>query len=173
MSMRRRLAGLAVSALAILSMPVPAQAGSPVRVSPTRRSVSVQIVTRLTATITRASLNEGDQPDSTAVGLVKAFGCKGDHAGHLVAKVLGGPGTRDNIVPMNPSTNRSTYRRFENTVQLMVEQWGEVDLEINLTYDREHPLRPTRIEYIARWRDDQGHSQRQSATMDNRDDNCN
>lgn len=69
----------------------------------------------------------------------------GDHAGHIIARILGGVGDSINLVPMTGlSVNLGQYRRLERRWQRAVRQGRPVEVEVQLVYD-DNDLRPSRI----------------------------
>ena len=80
----------------------------------------------------------------------KIGGKEGDHAGHIVAKILGGSGNaKENIFPQNSSKNTGEYREIEKKVYQFIEKnpEGYVEARYKLVYeDAGNPTRPTKIE---------------------------
>lgn len=58
----------------------------------------------------------------------------GDERGHIIADILGGPATKENIVPQNQVVNRSSMKRVENKVRKLVDQGHRVDYEVKVNY---------------------------------------
>lgn len=75
-----------------------------------------------------------------------------DHAGHILANILGGSGTDlRNIFPQSPQWNTGFWRTsVEKTVRDEVLKWGSVHFTVNLRYVDETYTRPREIGYCIR-----------------------
>ena len=74
--------------------------------------------------------NNGDQ--------LKAGGddrLRGDHGGHLIARIFGGSGELDNLVAMDAIVNRSDYKTMENRWKNALQEGKEVKVTIDIVYD--------------------------------------
>lgn len=86
----------------------------------------------------------------------KQLGIDGDyHAGHIIAKMLGGSGSDvNNLVPMHKSFNNSAYKSFEFEVRKMIEdsekfypgKQVEARITVSLFYNQ-GSKKPYRIKY--------------------------
>lgn len=61
---------------------------------------------------------------------------RGDQGGHLIAKIFGGSGELDNLVAMAAIVNNSRYRKAEKRWENALKEGKEVQVTINLVYDR-------------------------------------
>lgn len=73
---------------------------------------------------------------------VRLLGLEGDDAGHLLARLLGGPEVAPNYVPQNFSINRGAYRNFEKMLADLASSGSKVSLEIRPAWGSS-PVRPT------------------------------
>jgi RHS repeat-associated protein len=107
-------------------------------------------VTQITATITKANLRTG-----TAATQAARNWCCNDQsiyeAGHLIAKVLGGPGgvKAGNIVPMLRTLNNGAYKKLELSILKYVEAGNKVEVILRPTYSGTS-ITPTGVWYIYR-----------------------
>ena len=70
-----------------------------------------------------------------------------DDAGHILAKILGGQGGKNNIFPQLKGINRGQYREFEKDIRGLLEKGtGKLDLKWKFSYDG-LGKRPTGIQY--------------------------
>lgn len=105
------------------------------------------------AVVKFANLNQGGSPSAGVRKAMKKIGAKGDDAGHLIAKMLGGPGNDvNNFVPMNLSINRGRFRVFETKIRDAIKKnktW-EARLTLDLTYNPsgKYPKRPDTILFV-------------------------
>ena len=63
---------------------------------------------------------------------------RGDHGGHLIARIFGGSGELDNLVAMDAIVNTSKYRKVENQWQKALKEGKEVQVTIDIVYDGEN-----------------------------------
>jgi hypothetical protein len=77
----------------------------------------------------------------------------GDHAGHIFARIFGGPIGTMNLVPMRGSkVNLSQYKTVENHWRRLIEQGEEVEVSVGLAYVGD-AVRPHRIRLLYEWAD--------------------
>lgn len=57
-----------------------------------------------------------------------------DQRGHVIADILGGTSTKENIVPQSQIVNQSQFKSVENTVRKLVEEGHSVDYEVKINY---------------------------------------
>ena len=57
-----------------------------------------------------------------------------DDSGHLIARRFSGTADEKNIVAMDSSVNRGSYKKFENLVAKLVEEGHEVDYSVRVNY---------------------------------------
>lgn len=69
----------------------------------------------------------------------------GDDGGHLVARILGGSGGSENIVPMRETVNRGDYKKSENEMVEAKKENKEVRDRGEITYEGDS-TRPSKIE---------------------------
>ncbi len=69
----------------------------------------------------------------------------GDERGHIIADNLGGPATKENVVPQDFNVNRSQMKRVENTVRELKESGHKVDYEVKTNYVADD-VRPSSFE---------------------------
>lgn len=58
-----------------------------------------------------------------------------DHRGHLIADHLGGPASKENIVPQTEEVNLSRFKTVENKIESLVSEGKKVDYEVKSNYD--------------------------------------
>lgn len=89
----------------------------------------------VSATIFKRNIKGG----SSATPAVRGQMQKGDDAGHIIGKLLGGRGdlSSDNIFSQNPHINRGAFRDHEAMVRDLVEASpdGSVSVQVRLDYD--------------------------------------
>jgi RHS repeat-associated protein len=107
-------------------------------------------VTSISTTITRASLRTGTASSHAA----RSWCCNGSsiyQAGHLIARVLGGPGgvRSGNIVPMLRILNNGAYKSLEHFLLRTVEGGRRVEVVIRPVYSGSR-IAPTGIWYTYR-----------------------
>jgi hypothetical protein len=77
----------------------------------------------------------------------------GDHAGHIFARIFGGPIGSVNLVPMRGNkVNLSQYKTVENHWRRLVEQGEEVEVSVRLAFVGD-AVRPHRISLLYEWAD--------------------
>ncbi len=69
----------------------------------------------------------------------------GDERGHIIADNLGGPATKENVVPQDFKVNRSQFKEVENTVRKLKAEGHKVDYEVKTNYSGSDP-RPSSFE---------------------------
>ncbi len=119
-------------------------------------------VRKISATIRLENLGQGsDTNNKTARDWMKSLKLGPDyHAGHIVAKQLGGSGSNlDNLVPMHAKFNNGKYKSFESDVKNFLvdgqkyfpKQDVKVEVEITVLFEPESasPKIPSRIKYCA------------------------
>ncbi len=64
-----------------------------------------------------------------------------DERGHIIADILGGPATKENVVPQDFKVNRSQMKQVENIVRKLKEDGHKVDYEVKVNYvaDEQRP----------------------------------
>lgn len=116
-------------------------------ICPTLLKDSLGRITEANATITKEMIGTGTGVSNSARAYVKAIGNKGDDAGHILAKILGGQGGKGNIFPQLKGINRGDYRAFEKQIRdLLKSGSGPLDLKWSFTYNGKG-TRPTGIQY--------------------------
>lgn len=107
----------------------------------------------VTAVVRHKNIGQGSTASSAVIKAMDKIKAKGDENGHIVAKVLGGPGDNvDNFIPMNASLNKGKFMGFERKIKnaiLKNEDW-EAHLKIVLIYGpkyEQYPERPRWIHY--------------------------
>ena len=60
---------------------------------------------------------------------------RGDHGGHLIARIFGGSGELDNLVARDAIVNNSRYRKAEKRWENALKEGKEVEVTINVVYD--------------------------------------
>jgi hypothetical protein len=77
----------------------------------------------------------------------------GDHAGHIFARIFGGPIGTMNLVPMRGhKVNLSQYKTVENHWRRLIEQGEDVEVSVRLAYVGD-AVRPHRIRLLYEWAD--------------------
>lgn len=78
-------------------------------------------------------------PDSTRKSLSMKLRddsyLENDHRGHLIADHLGGPASKENIVPQTEEVNLSRFKAVENKIESLVNEGKKVDYEVKSNYD--------------------------------------
>lgn len=69
-----------------------------------------------------------------------------DDGGHIIARILGGAGGIENIVPMRKTINRGDYKKMENEIKEAIEDGKPVDVKVNVEYSDDNSKRPSKIE---------------------------
>ena len=59
----------------------------------------------------------------------------GDQRGHVIGDNLGGPATKENIVPQSQNVNQSQFKTVENIVNGLVKEGYDVDYEVRMNYE--------------------------------------
>ena len=98
-------------------------------------------------TIGKADIGTGTATNPSSRAWARALGNSDDDAGHILAKILGGSGGKDNVFPQLSSINRGEYREFEKSVRRYIERTGN---DVNLKWRFEYKnggTRPTKIVY--------------------------
>ena len=77
----------------------------------------------------------GDKRQSLSSKLRDASYLEDDHRGHLIADHLGGPASKENIVPQTEEVNLSKFKTIEKKVEQLVKEGKKVDYEVKSNYD--------------------------------------
>jgi hypothetical protein len=103
-------------------------------------------ITSSSATITIDNLYGGTGTTAAARAMTSP-----DDAGHIIGKLLGGPGgaTSDNIFAQLPGINRGQYAQFEQRIAAQVRAGKSVQVKVTLIYPDATSTRPVRIKYDA------------------------
>ena len=105
-------------------------------------------VERVQATILKADLNSGTSTNaSSRLEAQKMGNCSKWHAGHLLAKRLGGSGGVGHIFPQTPNINTGAYRVFEGKVYDAVNLHGSASVDIQFKYPNVKSKVPNLIIY--------------------------
>jgi hypothetical protein len=108
-------------------------------------------------TLEPGKVEQGTEPSTAAQRKAQTEGCPEDHAGHIMAKRMGGSGTDlANIFPQHPSLNTGAFETWESDIMKKLAETGsdgafkykQIDFEVTLRLgDTERPLRPWAIKY--------------------------
>lgn len=112
---------------------------------------SVGRVTQVDAVLDKAYLNGGTAPTKAARDWTRKYGAGNDDAGHILARILGGPGglKSENIVPILSRLNRGGLSQLEQRIAGWVSAGDAVSVNIKLKYaDPAYPNRPSEIEFV-------------------------
>lgn len=107
----------------------------------------------VTATVKYPNINKGSPTSAKVKKEIDEIKAPKDQRGHIVARVLGGPGDNvDNFTPMNSTLNQGEFMGFERKIKnaIMKNRGWEAHLRIVLTFNPEaldYPKRPTWIHY--------------------------
>jgi hypothetical protein len=103
------------------------------------------------AHITPADLRTGTATNKATRVAARSLGNSTDDAGHLIGKLLGGPGGKKagNFFPQNLSVNRGAFRDLEGYVASQVAAGKNVQVKVNLKYPGSS-TRPSKIVYQVR-----------------------
>ena len=97
--------------------------------------------------VCRKHLDTGTSTQASSREHVRTMGLLSDHAGHVAARILGGSGTeQQNLVPLNPGTNRQLYHQVEKKIAEGVRKYGRAQYYLNFMYDK-NDTRPHTIRY--------------------------
>lgn len=117
------------------------------------------------ATVRKENLYQGSTPNGNAIKKRKNNGIPNwDHAGHIIANLLGGEGDVDNIEPMQGTLNVGQYRTYESNIRNVLEDprhagW-RAEITVIITYDSDpnssYPDRPTNFGYRVEFYDAKG-----------------
>lgn len=69
-----------------------------------------------------------------------------DDGGHLNARITGGSGGIENLVPMRDTINRGDYKKMENEIVDALRQNQDVHVEGNIYRENDSTSRPTKID---------------------------
>ena len=98
-------------------------------------------------TIGKADIGTGTATNPSSRAWARALGNSNDDAGHILGRILGGLGIKDNVFPQLSSINRGKYRAFEKLVKEHIESTGNnVNLKWHFIYGN-GGTRPTGIIY--------------------------
>ena len=98
-------------------------------------------------TIGKADIRTGTATNPSSRAWARALGNSNDDAGHILGRILGGLGIKDNVFPQLSSINRGKYRAFEKLVKEHIESTGNnVNLKWRFIYGN-GGTRPTGIVY--------------------------
>ena len=103
---------------------------------------------RVVHSATTLTVVDTDAPrsDSAQRGLLGKL--RGDHAGHLFARIFQGPPQRVNLVPMLGSkVNLGSYKKLENKWRAAIDAGKSVEVSIDLVYPTE-ARRPERLRVV-------------------------
>lgn len=90
---------------------------------------------RVVSAKTTLDLVDVDHPRDSAAQRRLPGKLLGDHAGHLFARIFGGPGGRMNLVPMEGvKVNLGQYKALENRWRRIIEAGGTVEVFVDLSY---------------------------------------
>ena len=106
----------------------------------------------VTAMLTRLNIIMGTRVTEAA----RRICCRrltGYDAGHLVARILGGPGgaRSDNVVAILTKVNRGSMQKWEQQIRTLLEKGAQVEVRIKLEYSGSSSV-PTSIQYAYRVR---------------------
>lgn len=102
------------------------------------------------AVLTRIDLNH---PRDTTAQRKLVGKLPGDHAGHIFARIFGGPIGTMNLVPMKGNkVNLSQYKTVENHWRRLIEQGEDVEVFVRFAYVSD-AVRPHRIRLQYEWDD--------------------
>ncbi|WP_423772180.1 RHS repeat-associated core domain-containing protein [Acinetobacter gerneri] len=105
-------------------------------------------VERVQATILKSDLDSGTSTNESSRAEAKRMGkCNKVHAGHLLAKRLGGSGGVGHIFPQTPSINTGTYRVYEGRIYNDVVKNGSAKVDIKFIYPNATSKMPSAIMY--------------------------
>lgn len=111
---------------------------------------------KITASIKHENMDRGEATLKSVKKKMKDHMLPGDEFGHIIAKMFGGPGSEDNIIPMTFMLNRSRYRiteiKIEN-VLIEYEDW-KAKVEVILYYNLENyerRVRPYKLDLLVKF----------------------
>ena len=59
---------------------------------------------------------------------------QGDHKGHLIADIFGGPASKENVVAQMSEVNQSEFKKIENRIKKLKAEGHSVDYEVKTNY---------------------------------------
>jgi hypothetical protein len=99
-----------------------------------------------TATIRYSDLGTGSKATDEIRKEMQAIGKPGDDAGHLISKMLGGPGDSHNFVPMKRSPNKEPFKDCEEQIRDDLEKnpthFADISIDIYYNPSSKYPQRP-------------------------------
>jgi hypothetical protein len=103
------------------------------------------------AHITQNDLYSGSATNAATRKAAQMAGHASDDAGHLIGKLLGGPGGKkaNNFFAQNPHINRGAFRDFEASIATEVAAGRQVHVRVSLKY-RGTSTRPYEVHYQVR-----------------------
>jgi RHS repeat-associated protein len=101
---------------------------------------------KATARVTAADIGTGTATNASSRLWARTMGRSSDDAGHILGKLLGGPGGKDGVFPQLPAINRGSFIDFERSIADYVQANGPVDIEVIFKYGK-GGNRPTDILY--------------------------
>jgi len=105
-------------------------------------------IERVQATIDRTNLDAGTGTNPSSRSRAKQMAkCDKVHAGHALAKRLGGSGGVNDVFPQTPNINIGAYRAYEGEVAKAVKKNGSATVDIQFFYPNKTSQMPSSIEY--------------------------
>ena len=105
-------------------------------------------VERVQATITKDDLGKGTATNPSSRLEAQAMAnCKKVHAGHFLAKNLGGSGGVGHVFPQTPGINMGLYRAFEMRIAKDIRDHGSGKVDILFNYPNANSKMPNAILY--------------------------
>ena len=105
-------------------------------------------VERVQATITKDDLGKGTATNPSSRLEAQAMAnCKKVHAGHFLAKNLGGSGGVGHVFPQTPGINTGLYRAFEMRIAKKIRDHGSGKVDILFKYPNANSKMPNAIFY--------------------------
>ena len=103
-------------------------------------------VERVQATITKDDLGKGTATNPSSRLEAQAMAnCKKVHAGHFLAKNLGGSGGVGHVFPQTPGINTGLYRAFEMRIAKKIRDHGSGKVDILFKYPNANSKMPNAI----------------------------
>jgi RHS repeat-associated protein len=98
-----------------------------------------------------ADLNSGTGTNQASRRQARSQGNANDDAGHLIGRLLGGPGSAGsgNTFPQDPTINRGQYRQYERTIADQLRAGNDVFVRVTLRYPG-NSTRPSGVVYDVR-----------------------
>ena len=117
-------------------------------------NINDDVTTWVQIYLTKPDMNTGTKPTRKMTRYVRSFGKGNEDGGHIVAKILGGPGNvKWNMFPIDPAPNKGDMSSVESQIRKLVQKPSTqgVRMYVRFEYDNTSPwpYRPDKIWIMA------------------------